>query len=34
MGQHLTQLLQSGQQSIPGRAVNHKDDELTSKGEL
>ena len=34
MGQHLIQLLQSGQQLIPVRAVNHKDDELASKGEL
>lgn len=33
MGQHLVQLLPSGQQPIPVCAVNHKDDELASRGE-
>lgn len=32
MGQHLIQLLPSGQQPISIRAVNHKDDELASRG--
>ena len=34
MGQHLIQLLSSGQQPIPVCAVNHKDDELGSRGKL
>lgn len=32
MGQHLIQLLPSGQQPVPVRAVDHKDEELASRG--